>query len=394
MNRQTPIYLDYQASAPMDPRVLSLVIEVMRDDFANPHAEEHVLGWQANAKIEAARQQVASAIGCFADEVVFNSGATEGNNIGVLGAALGAPDGRRRLLVSDIEHKAVLEAAAAARRFGFQVDRIPVGRSGVVDPDEVAARLGPDVAVVSVMAVNNEVGTIQPIAKIAELAAAVGAFVHTDATQAPAAMDVDVATWNVDAASFSSHKVYGPKGVGALYLSGAAPWRPVPLMVGGGQEGGMRPGTLPTPLCAGFGLAMEILAQEGAAERRRVEGLRETFVQALKDEGCALVVTCDAVPRHPGSLHILLQNIDAHGLLGRLQPMICASTGSACNSGTMTESHVLAALGIDAADIRTGVRLSIGRFTTEAEIAQAARMIAATSRSQLDELAPHAVPAA
>ncbi|MBP7703726.1 MAG: cysteine desulfurase [Caulobacter sp.] len=378
----------------MDPRVLSLVIEVMRDDFANPHAEEHVLGWQANAKIEAARQQVASAIGGFADEVVFTSGATEADNIGVLGAALGAPDGRRRILVSDIEHKAVLEAASAARRFGFHVDRIPVGRSGVVDPGEVAARLGPDVAVVSVMAVNNEVGTIQPIAKIAELAAAVGAFVHTDATQAPAAMDVDVAAWNVDAASFSSHKVYGPKGVGALYLSGAAPWRPAPLMVGGGQEGGMRPGTLPTPLCAGFGLAMEILAQEGAAERRRVEGLRERFVQALKDEGCALVVTCDAAPRHPGSLHILLQDTDAHSLLGRLQPTVCASTGSACNSGMMAESYVLAALGIAAVDIRTGVRFSLGRFTTEAEIAQAARVIAATRRAQLDELAPQAVPAA
>ena len=378
MNPQTPIYLDYQASTPTDPRVLSLVAEVMAEDFANPHSEDHALGWQARASVDLARGRVAGAIGALPEEVIFTSGATEADNIAVLGAALGAPEARRRILVSAIEHKAVLEAAAAAERQGFHVERLPVTSSGVIDLDVLSQRLGPDIAVVSVMAVNNEIGVIQPVVEIAKRVAPTGAFLHTDATQAPAAMAVDVLSWNVDAASFSSHKVYGPKGVGALYLAPSAPWRPRPLMFGGGQEMGLRPGTLPVPLCAGFGLAMQILTTEGPSERDRISVLRNRFANALSDATSR--VTCEAADRHPGCLHLRLVGVDAADLIARLQPELSASTGSACTSGVTGVSHVLTAVGFSELEAREGLRLSLGRFTTAEDVERAASLIMNTVR--------------
>jgi cysteine desulfurase len=366
------IYLDYQASTPVDPRVAELVASISAAIYSNPHAEDHAGGWEASRLVEAARGQIAQAIGAEADEVIFTSGATEADNIAVLGAALDASTGRNRIIVSAFEHKAVLECAAAARRYGFMVETVPVTSAGIVDLDALDQLLGEDVAVVSVMAVNNEIGTIQPIPEVAARASRWGAFVHTDATQAPLAMAVDVLEWGVDAASFSSHKLYGPKGVGALYLSSSAPWRPRPLMYGGGQEQGLRPGTLPTALCAGFGLAITLLS---ADERRMVRSLRDRLATQLMARHTNLQVTCVETERHPGCLHLRLPGHDAKDVATRLQPALHISTGSACTSGVMHGSHVLLSLGWSMEAAQEGLRISLGRFTTEVEVDSAGALL-------------------
>lgn len=373
MPTEPPIYLDYMASTPLDPAVRAVVEAALRDEFANPSSEGHTLGWRARDAVEAARVDVADVLGAVSDEIVFTSGATEADNLGVLGAAMAAPTARRRILVSAVEHKAVLEAARAAEPLGFSLELVGVTPEGIVDLADLKSRLGPDVAVVSVMVVNNETGVVQPVSEVAALAATAGAFAHTDATQAPAAMAVDVAGWGVDAASFSSHKVYGPKGVGALYLSAAAPWRPRPLMFGGGQEQGLRPGTVPTPLCLGFAAALKSLT---AAERASIAGMRDALEARLRGLAPDMVVTCADSPRHPGALHVRFPGRDASDLLDRLQPAVCAATGSACTSGVIGPSHVLLALGWNPKAAEEGLRFSLGRFTTEHEIERAAEAMA------------------
>lgn len=370
------IYLDYQASTPVDPMVSELVASVSDASFANPHAEDHSGGWSAAGLVEQARSRISTAIGAADDEVVFTSGATEADNLGVLGAALGAPPGRRRILISAFEHKAVLECARACKAFGFSVDIIPILPTGLVDIDRLGDLMAEDVAVVSVMAVNNEIGTIQPITDVVARAEPFGAFVHTDATQAPLAIDLDMGEWGVDAASFSSHKLYGPKGVGALYLSSTAPWRPRALMYGGGQEGGLRPGTLPTPLCAGFGLAMTLLSED---ERAKVASLRDHFAQELIVRLPALEITCESSPRHPGCLHVRLPGNNAKDWVTRLQPTVQIAAGSACTSGVMHGSHVLMSLGWSADQAQEGLRISLGRFTTLDELQCAADLLARTA---------------
>jgi cysteine desulfurase len=372
MPADSNLYFDYQASTPLDPRVAELVASISVASFANAHAEDHATGWAAREIIETARQQVSESIGALPEEIIFTSGATEADNLGVLGAALGAPAGRRRVLVSAFEHKAVLESAAAAMAYGYVLEIIPVTPDGLVDVTWLEKAAGPDVAVISVMAVNNEIGTVQPITDVARIGAAVGAFVHTDATQAPAAFGLDVFRWGVDAASFSSHKVYGPKGVGALYLSSVAPWRPRPLMFGGGQEQGLRPGTLPTALCAGFGYAMTLLND---AERLEIAAKRDRFYEELRGAVHSVTPTCIDTPRHPGCLHVRFPGADGKDLITRLQPQLSASTGSACASGLITASHVLQAIGLSDQEAGEGVRFSIGRFTTPDDIKRAVRLI-------------------
>lgn len=370
------IYLDYQASTPVDPRVKAVMLEVMDHDFANPSSESHSAGWQARKRVEDARATIAQAIGCDSDEIIFTSGATEADNIGVLGAALGAPENRRRILVGATEHKAVLEAAFAAERFGYTVELLPVDGFGVINRTELKNRLDESVAVVSVMLVNNEIGTVQLLEDVVGLSAAAGAFVHTDATQAPTAMDVDVRELAVDAASFSSHKIYGPKGIGALYLSATAPWKPRPLMFGGGQEQGLRPGTLPTHLCVGFAEAFRLLTEEGSSERARVANLRDHFARSLEGNVPVFKLTATSSRRHPGNLHARFVGIDGDDLLLRIQPHICAATGSACTSGHLSISHVLKAIGLSDAEAGECIRFSIGRRTTEQDLTRASEIIA------------------
>lgn len=373
MIADTSLYFDYQASTPLDPRVAELVTSISVVEYGNPHADDHAAGWRARAVVDEARGRIADTLGVLPQEIVFTSGATEADNIGVLGAALGAPQSRRRILVSAIEHKAVLESAYGAVAFGYTIERIPVGSDGRVDLHWLRRVAAEDVAVISVMAVNNEIGTLQPIAEAARIATDVGAFFHTDATQAPAAMEVDLFAWGVDAASFSSHKIYGPKGVGAFYLAASAPWRPRPLMFGGGQEQGLRPGTLPTSLCAGFGLAFSLMTSQ---ERAEVGEKRDRLLQQLRRRIGTVEVTCADSLRHPGCLHVRFPGVDAKDLITRLQPRLSASTGSACTSGAMTVSHVLSAIGYSDRIAQEGLRLSLGRFTTPTDVDQASVVLA------------------
>ena len=375
------VYLDYQASAPIDPAAL----EAMNRAYATPgnaSSEEHSFGWAAKARVDAARAQVAALVNADVEEVFFTSGASEANNIAILGAARRAPASRRRVLISAFEHKSVSGPCEALAYEGFHTDKVPVGADGLVDLGALRAMIGPDVAVVSVMAVNNEIGTIQPIAEVAALGREAGAFVHVDATQALAAGPVDIRCWGADSLALSGHKICGPTGVGALVLCEDAPWRPGAVTFGGGQEGSLRPGTIAAPLCVGLGVACELLARIGPQERLRIAQVRSELQAALRARGLAFSITAEGSPVHPGCLHVRLTDVDALDLLNRLQPYVAASTGSACMSGVIGPSQVLLAIGMTVEQASECVRFSVGRFTSSNEVDRAADWIAAAVKSQ------------
>ncbi|WP_298332347.1 cysteine desulfurase family protein [Asticcacaulis sp.] len=367
------IYMDYQGSTPEDPRVSAAMVPFQSLRYGNPHASNHAYGWDADAAIADARLRIALAIGGEPDEIIFTSGATEANNLAVIGAARAAPLHRRRVLVSAIEHKCVLGAARSLEREGFTVETVPVDADGFVHPADVAARIDERTALVSIMAVNNEVGTIQPIAEIAAIVHAAGAIFHSDAAQALPVIPIDVAAMHVDLLSLSGHKAYGPKGIGALYVGRHVTPRPRPLFHGGGQEGGLRPGTLPTPLCVGFGEACEIVRAERNFEVEGIAKLRRELLRRL--QAAVPSVEVNGQSGHPGNLNLRFPEIDASVLLNDLQPSLAVSTGSACTSGIPEPSHVLRAMGKTAEEAEQSIRLSIGRYTTWADVERAADLI-------------------
>lgn len=361
-------YFDYLGSTPLDPRVRDSMMAAW-DYPGNSSAQDHAFGWRAAAAVEAARQTVAGALGADGEEITFTSGATEANNLLIHGASRGAPEGRRRILISPIEHKSVLYPANVLAESGFALDYVRIDAAGRIDPDTLRTQLDADVAVVSIMAVNNEIGVIQDIPSLSAVISAAGAFFHVDATQAPAGMGVDLHAWGCDSASFSAHKLYGPCGIGAAYVSETAPWRPSPLLTGGGQENGLRAGTVPQVLCTGFAKACELLQREGADDRSHAEHIRGRVLAVLRRRFPDLEVTAESMRRHPGCLHVRLPGIDAADLLLRLQPTVAAAIGSACTSGQIGSSHVLRALGWEEAAAGEAMRLSVGRFSTDADVA-------------------------
>jgi cysteine desulfurase len=369
------IYMDYQATTPADPRVVEAMQPYWSVMYGNPHSADHAFGWSADAAVETARGHIAALIGADADEIVFTSGATEANNLAVLGIARASPPARKRIVVSAIEHKCVLAAARAAAVVGFEVITVSVGADGIVDPRAVAAVVDDRTALVSVMAVNNEIGTVQPLSEIAALCAAAGAVFHTDAAQALNALPMDVAALGADLMSLSAHKAYGPKGIGALFVRRNLHVRPKPIIHGGGQEGGMRSGTLPTPLCVGFGEACRILAEEREDDAKRIGALQDRFLAMLLKTVPGLRVNGNRASRHPGNLNLLFPAIDASLLLQNLHPNVAASTGSACTSGQPEPSHVLRAIGLSPDDATASIRFSIGRFTTEYDVDEAAQHV-------------------
>jgi len=369
------IYMDYQATTPADPRVVEAMQPYWSVMYGNPHSADHAFGWSADAAVETARGHIAALIGADADEIVFTSGATEANNLAVLGTARASPPARKRIVVSAIEHKCVLAAARAAADEGFEVITVSVGADGIVDPRAVAAVVDDRTALVSVMAVNNEIGTVQPLSEIAALCAAAGAVFHTDAAQALNALPMDVAALGADLMSLSAHKAYGPKGMGALFVRRNLHVRPKPIIHGGGQEGGMRSGTLPTPLCVGFGEACRILAEEREDDAKRIGALQDRFLAMLLKTVPGLRVNGNRASRHPGNLNLLFPAIDASLLLQNLHPNVAASTGSACTSGQPEPSHVLRAIGLSPDDATASIRFSIGRFTTEYDVDEAAQHV-------------------
>ena len=377
MTLKNTIYADYQATTPVDPRVLEKMLPYWSESFGNPHSNDHIVGWKAAEAVRESQTSVAELIGADPDEIVFTSGATEANNLALFGLARRAPTSRRRILVSAIEHKCVLAAARALEeREGFTVETIPVDREGFIDLHVLETMLDSSVFATSIMAVNNEVGTIQDLPAIAGLVAGHGAIFHCDAAQAPCAVDVSRLAEYADLISLSGHKIYGPQGIGALYVRRDLQTEIEPLIYGGGQQNGLRSGTVPVPLCVGMAAAAEIVEAEGFRERPEVAKQRNFFVNLLSESGFSITVNGPAWDRrHSGNANLRFDGFTAQDILGAVQPCLAASTGAACTSGIPEPSHVLRALGLSVNEADSSVRFSFGRFTTEGEVHEAARLV-------------------
>lgn len=372
MQSGSSIYLDYQATTPMEPRVVSEMAPYNLEIFANPHSTAHVLGQQSAAAVESARSTIEHTINASTEEVIFTSGATESNNQAIASVLFGNTTDRRDILISEIEHKCIKNAAYFfAAKLGYNVKEIPVMPSGLVDIEAYKTLLSEQTLLVCIMAVNNEIGTIQDVKAFAEMAHQAGALFHCDAAQAPEAIDIDVKDWNVDMMSLSAHKVYGPKGIGALYIKNDLQAELPPLIQGGGQQFGMRSGTLATPLCVGFAEALRITKQEAIAHREKLMHLKRFFLQELEESQIPFKLNGTQSSCHPGNINVQFIDCDANQLLENLQPHVCASTGSACNSEMVLLSHVLKAIGLSDEEAGSSLRISLGRFSDESQIKQA-----------------------
>lgn len=379
---EQPIYLDYQATTPTDPRVVEVMLPFFTEAFGNPHSEEHEIGRRAAEAVEQARGEVARLIGAEAREVVFTSGATESNNLAIKGAARfrRAREGRAHVVTLATEHKCVVESAKALEREGFEVEFLPVLESGLVDLDRVAAALRDDTALLSVMAVNNEIGVIQPLAEIAALTRAKGIWLHSDGAQAVGKIPFNLNELPVDLLSISGHKLYGPKGIGALYVRRRPRVRLEPLFDGGGQERGLRAGTLPAPLCIGLGEACRLAGLEMAEEAERLTVLRERFLSELTARLPGVALNGDPEQRIPGNLNLSFEGLETQELLDHLVG-VAASSGSACSSAAVEPSYVVQALGLPDWRTRGAVRVGFGRYTTGGEIERAVGIFAETVTS-------------
>ena len=384
MRIKDTIYLDHQASTPVDKRVLEAMSPFYDDSFGNPHSADHILGWQAGQAVENAAAQVASLLDCGNDEVIFTSGATEANNQAILGAVIAAQgSGRNRIIVSAVEHKCVLAAARAAHEiFGMTIEHAPVDRYGRIKLDWLDEKLDNDVLLVSAIGVNNEIGTIQDIQAIAEMSGNVGALVHSDCAQAPLAIDMDEIASHVDMLSLSGHKIYGPKGIGVLFVRRSVQNRISPIIFGGGQQNDLRSGTVPTHLAAGIGQAAAILNDDMSSEHDRLRLLRNRLVDGFKGAGMEIaLITPTGVPTHPANANIRFIGINAQDILQSIQPRVAASTGSACTSGIPGSSHVLRGIGFTEQEAAECIRFSMGRNTTEEDVEQAVVIVAESARN-------------
>jgi len=369
------IYLDYQATTPLDPRVRAVMAPYLEERFGNPHSE-HVFGWEAAEGVEEAVRHVAGLIGADAGEIVFTGGATEANNLAIQGVARSDDRRGNHIVTTAIEHKCVLNTALSLEKWGFSVDVIPVDRRGRVDVGVLKGALKDDTALVSVMMANNEVGTLQPIAEIGALCRERGIVFHTDAAQAVGKVEIDVAQLNIDLLSLSGHKIYGPKGIGALFVSRHCPTRLAPLIVGGAQQRGLRAGTVAPFLCAGLGEACRIASAEYAQDRAHCEDLRDTFWSVLFARLPNAAINGDPVHRLPNNLNVSFPGSDADSLLASVQGEIAASTGSACNAGLVEPSYVLLALGLTLEEANSSMRFGFGRFTSTEDVVRAASLLA------------------
>ncbi len=390
-----PIYLDNHATTPVDPRVLAAMRPWWEQNFANPGSVEHELGRAAEAAVEEARAHVAALIGAEPSEILFTSGATESNNLAIKGAARFAKTqatDRRRVVTLATEHKCVLESVRDLAAEGFDPVVLPVRPDGLLDLQLLEATLAEaPTLLVSAMAVNNEIGVIQDLAAIGEIAKRHGALFHTDAAQAAGRIPLDVAAIRADLLSISGHKLYGPKGIGALYVRRRPRVRLAPLFSGGGQERGLRSGTLPAPLVVGLGEACRIAADEVLLDAGRIAGQRERLLAALSAQVPGIEVNAAGAPRVAGNLSLAFPGGVTAQQLMAAAPGLCVSTGSACSSAEVEPSHVLKALGLAESRARATLRIGIGRFTSPAEADLAAAALAAAWRSAI--ASGHAAPA-
>ena len=381
MRTGQPIYFDYQASTPVDPAVLREMLPYFTDSAANPHSADHAAGWAAEAAVQTARNKISKLIGCDSDEIIFTSGATESNNLAIIGLRkLLSASGRRKIVTSSVEHKSVLAACLAMTdEFGADTTVCKIDGDGNLDLASLNELLSAPALLLTIGGVNSETGGIRDIERISAIALRHGVLVHIDAAQMPQACDISTLARHADMVSLSGHKMYGPKGVGCLYVRRGLQADLVPLIFGGGQQNGLRSGTVPVPLCVGMGVAAELAPQPNERDTLRVktsklwDGLR-SFDDRLSLNGPAL---CE---RHPGNLNVRFAGIDASDLIAALQPHLAVSTGSACTSGTPEASYVLRGIGLSEEEARSSIRFSLGRFTTDEEIQRTVELVEAGLR--------------
>jgi len=361
-----PIYLDYSATTPVDPRVAQKMIPFLTEHFGNAASRSHAFGWKAEEAVEEARAHVAALIGADPKEIVWTSGATEGNNLAIKGAAQFTKTKGKHLITQKTEHKATLDTMRELERQGFECTTLEVEENGIVDLKKFEAAIRPDTILASIMMVNNEIGVIQPIAEIGEICRARGIVFHCDAVQAAGKLPIDLATLKVDLLTISAHKMYGPKGIGALYVRRKPRVRIEPQIHGGGHERGFRSGTLATHQIVGFGEAARIARLEMATDNERIRALRDRLWRGLSSME-AVVLNGDMEKRIPGNLNVSFNYVEGESLIMAIKD-IAVSSGSACTSASLEPSYVLRALGRSDELAHSSIRFTLGRFTTEEEI--------------------------
>lgn len=378
---QRPIYLDCHATTPVDERVLEAMLPYFRESFGNPASSGHFYGWEAEAAVKLAREAIADAIKATPEEIVFTSGATEANNLALKGVAETYHQKGRHIITIETEHSAVLDPCAYLQSLGFDVTYLPVKADGLIDLQELEKAIRPDTILVSVMAANNEIGVLQPIAKIGQICRDHQVLFHSDAAQAIGKIPLDVNAMQIDLMSLTAHKIYGAKGIGALYVRRRNPRVSIaPQLHGGGHERGMRSGTLYTPQIVGFAKALEIAIASQGSEQQKTLALREYLWQRLK-ECDRIMLNGHPIQRLAGNLNVSFVGINGQALMLALQPIVAVSSGSACTSAKTAPSHVLMALGHSKELAYASIRFGIGRFNTFDEIEIVANHVIASVRS-------------
>ncbi len=380
-----PIYMDYQSTTPLDPRVLEAMLPYFTEKFGNPHSRSHKFGWEAEEAVEEARNSIANLINADPREIIFTSGATEANNLAIRGVAEFYKDKRNHIVTLATEHKCVLDTARHLSQEGFEVTYLPVEENGLVNLETLKLAIRENTSIVSIMAVNNEIGVIQPLKEIGKICRERGAFFHTDAAQAFGKIPLDVKDMHIDLMSISSHKIYGPMGVGALFVGRNPRVRLNAMLHGGGQERGMRSGTIPMPLVVGFGTAAKIAKQEMAAEQKRMLEYFDYFVDKMMKIP-HVFLNGDRLQRYPGNINLSFSCIEGESMIGAIKN-IAVSSGSACTSASLEPSYVLRALGVEEELAHTSIRFGIGRFTTKEELDFAINSVVAAI-DRLRELSP------
>lgn len=384
---KTPVYLDNHATTPVDPRVLEAMLPFFCEKFGNPSSRHHSFGWEAEFAVESARKQVAQLIGANAQEIIFTSGATESNNLALKGVAERFVGKGAHIVTAATEHKSVLDACKWLEQRGIEVTYLPVRQDGLIDLDLLRSSLRPQTVLISIMHANNEIGVLQPLDEIGRIAREHGALFHTDAAQSAGKVPIDVDQAHVDLLSLTAHKIYGPKGAGALYVRRKNPRVELaPQLHGGGHERGLRSGTINVPGVVGLGKACEICYLEMAEESLRLGRLRDRLKQLIEEELDGVHVNGSMTRRLPNNLNLSFSHVAAESLLMALRD-VAVSSGSACSSATQAPSHVLKALGLDRERAHSSIRFGLGRFNTEEEIEFAAGRVIETVK-KLRELSP------
>ncbi|MGZ3696641.1 MAG: IscS subfamily cysteine desulfurase [Bdellovibrionota bacterium] len=382
-----PIYLDHHATTPMDPAVFQAMAPFFTEVFGNASSRQHEYGWTAEAAVEKARTQVARLIRANEKEIIFTSGGTESDNLAILGVAEAYREKGRHIVTTAIEHKAVLDTCEFLRTQGFEITLLPVNQAGQVRPEDVKKAIRPDTILVSVMFANNEVGTINPIAEIAKICKAAGVIFHSDGVQALAHVPIDVEALGVDLLSLSAHKIYGPKGCGALFVRRKNPRvKLTPQIHGGGHERGLRSGTLNVPGIVGFGAAAELVQRQGAEDVKRVAALRDRLWQGIHERLDEIFLNGHPQERLPNNLNVSFAHVEGESLMMGMREL-AVSTGSACTTADMEPSYVLREMGLPEELSHSSIRFGLGRFTTREEIDFAVERIVETV-GKLRELSP------